>query len=34
MLLAAGQAWQKISEESPGDNKQLARWLALIPWLF
>lgn len=31
MLLAAGQAWQKISEESPGDNNQLARWLALIP---
>lgn len=33
MLLAADQALQKILEESPGDNNQLGRWLALIPWL-
>lgn len=25
LLLAVGQAWQKISEESPGDNNRLLR---------
>jgi len=25
LLLAVGQAWQKISEESPGDNNWLLR---------